>query len=579
MTHRWIQRELSQPERLEALGKALLDLPEPLTRALLLRGVATLDEARAFFRPLEQALHDPFLMRDMDRAAARVAEAVARRERVLVYGDYDVDGTTATALMVSFLRAHGVETQFFIPDRIRDGYGLGKAGIEAAAAFGAALIIALDCGITAIAEAEDARARGLDLIICDHHNPGPALPRACAVLNPKRADCAYPFKELSGCGVGFKLAQAVQTLLPHAPFDLDALLDLAAVSIAGDIVPITGENRVLMALGLARLAGAPRPGFRALARLASLDLTACSTSRIVFTLRARINAAGRMGDAGRAARLMLAADEAEAAPLAEQLETANQRRRTLDQQTLTEAAEMAEAQLAEADRNAFVLYRPDWPLGVIGIVASRIVERFHKPALLLADAEDGLAKGSARSVEGVNIYEALKACAEHLKTFGGHNHAAGLALPVDRIGAFRDCLDAAVAEAAGEAAPPTLYVDAHLPLGRIDGRFQRVLKLFEPHGPHNDALVFQTNGVEVACEPRTLGKTQDHLKFAVRPPGGGEVIEAIGFGMNGLKAVVMQAWREGRPLDVVFSLEENVWNGQTKLQLRLRDLRLSEPPA
>jgi len=392
-------------------------------------------------------------MQGMDAAAPRVLEAMGRQERVLVYGDYDVDGTTSTTLMVSFLRMQGLEVTFFIPHRFEHGYGLCEAGFDAAAAFGATLVVALDCGITAVEQAEYAKSKGIDLIICDHHKPKDVLPDAVAVLDPKRADCPYPFKELTGCGLGFKLAQAVLQRQAQPMEEAFQYLDLVAISTASDIVPLNGENRVLMREGLRRLQQQPRLGLRKIAEQAKVDLSTCATRQIVFTVGPRINAAGRLGSAHLAVDLMLAEDSAEADRLAQQLEAMNSERRLIDQETLAEAQRQAEIQLTSKTRHALVLHQPHWHQGVVGIVASRIVEQFYKPAVMLTSYEGGV-KGSARSIEGVSIFQAPPECEDLLNAFGGHDHAAGDSLDEAKVPEFRARFDAPARTATHPQMPP-----------------------------------------------------------------------------------------------------------------------------
>ena len=576
MTYRWVLRPMEKPDVAARLRHELNDLPEPLARALVLRGVETFEAARRFFRPSLGHLHDPFLMRDMDRAADRLAEAIQRKERVLVYGDYDVDGTTATALMTGFLREHGVDAHPFIPNRFEDGYGLGKVGIDRAADLGAGLIVALDCGITACEEADYAKAKGLDLIICDHHKAPDVLPDAVAVLDPKRADGTYPFKELSGCGIGFKLIQATLGRLGAAPEAALEGLDLVAVSTASDIVPLYGENRVLVAEGLKALRERPRLGLQKLAEVAQIDLACCTVNNILFGLAPRINAAGRLGDAGRAVELLLATDPEEATKLAQRLEAVNQERRLLDRETQLEAFRLAERQLTSRTRHGLVLHRPHWHVGVIGIVASRVVERFYRPAIMLGGAGDEV-KGSARSIGGVSVYRALEACSDLLVRFGGHDFAAGLTLREQDIPAFQARFDEAVGErATPDVFHPTLDVDAVLDLRDLDARFWAVLRQFAPFGPNNLAPTFHAEGLEVVGEPRTVGREDKHLKFGVRSPQGGEARDVIGFRMGQHLPVLLESQRHGRPLELLFSVEENTWRGRTSLQLKARDVRLGD---
>jgi len=579
MTYRWISRSLDDAEVVPRLQRELNDLPESLARALALRGITTFEEAKHFFRADRATLHDPFEMADMDAAAARLSEALDRGEHVLVYGDYDVDGTTATALLTDVLRSRGGDASFFIPDRYEDGYGLCRRGLDVAAERGASLVVALDCGITAHEEAAYAQELGLDLIIADHHTPKDTLPEALAVLDPKRPDDEYPFEELSGCGLAFKLAQAT---LAHRGDDPDAAfdyLDLLALSTASDIVPLHGENRVLMAEGLEALQRSTRPGVRALAAAADLDLqTVTSTGNIVFTLGPRINAAGRMDHASAAVELLLAENVEEAEPLAAQLEQLNNERRRIDDAIETEAVERAEQQITARSPHALVLYDPDWHLGVIGIVASSIVEHFHKPTILLTHNGEEV-KGSARSIEGINIYDALADCEDVLTQFGGHDHAAGMSLPADHIETFRDRFDAAVgARVTPELLTPSIKVDAPVDLdtiGAVDDRFWAVLKQFGPFGPSNPKPVFHADDLDVVSA-RTVGSDNAHLKFEVRQQDASseQSYDAIGFGMGEKLSVLRESQETDTPVEVLFSLEENTWNGRTNLQLKVRDVRL-----
>lgn len=580
MTYRWVPRSVDNPETVQRLQRELNDLPEALARVLVLRGIDSFDAARHFFRAGRKDLHDPFLMQDMDRAADRVAAAVEQGERVLVYGDYDVDGTTATTLLTDFLRTHGADADYFIPDRYEDGYGLGERGIDTAAEQGAGLIIALDCGITAHEEANYARSKDIDLIICDHHKPKDTLPAATAVLNPKREDCSYPFDELSGCGVGFKLVQATLDRLGEPPERAFDYLDLMAISTAADIVPLHGENRVLLREGLRAMETNPRLGVRALADAARFELTDVTTGDVVFKIGPRINAAGRMAHAEQAVALLLADDPDEAKALAAELEALNKERRSIDQETLREAKTMAERQITARNPHALVLYQPDWHLGVIGIVASRIVEQFYRPTVMLCRNGDAV-KGSARSISGVNIYNALTACEDVLTQFGGHDYAAGMSLPEDNVDAFRNRLDDAIGEVVTpELLTPAIKVDAPLDLrtiGSVDDRFWAILKQFGPFGPANSKPVFHAADVTVVGQPRTVGSGGKHLKFKVRQRDApnGPAIDVIGFGMGDQLSTLRDSQRTDRPLELLFSLESNTWKGRTSLQLKARALRLA----
>ena len=571
-TTRWQLRPVEDEAAVAALARDLNDLPPALARALMLRGVRSFDDARAFFRPTLDALHDARAMCGMDRAAERLAHAARSGERVLVYGDYDVDGTTATALMTSFLRSVGADATYFVPNRFEHGYGLSAAGLDHATAAGATLVVALDCGITAHEPARYAKGLGLDLVICDHHKPEAEIPDALAVLDPKQPTCAYPFKELTGCGLGFKLAGATLAALGRDPEEALPLLDLVAASTAADIVPLVGENRVLMTNGLARLRTAPRPGLAALARIASLDLATASTEGIVFGLGPRINAAGRLGDAGKAVDLLLAETADEAERLAFELEAFNKQRRDLDQDIQKTANGMADAQLADWAKHSVALYHPEWHLGVIGIVASRLVERHHRPAVMMCNAGP-LVKGSARSVGGISIYKALQACSGLLEGFGGHEFAAGLTLRPENVPAFQRAFDEAVGEAAAaDATTPVTDLDADVHLDEIGGRFWAVLRQFAPHGPDNLAPIFRAEGLDVVGSPRTVGKEGQHLKLYVRQRDGREVHEVIGYRMAKHLPDVLAAARSGRPLALAFSVEESTFRGNRSLQLKARDL-------
>jgi single-stranded-DNA-specific exonuclease len=608
MKHRWIAREVDDPDCVERLRTDLNDLPEALARALAARGIESREAARRFFRPSREALHDPLRMTGMDAAAARLADAIDAGERVLVYGDYDVDGTTATALMTRFLRAEGLDTDYFVPDRFEHGYGLCRAGLDHAAEQDAALVVALDCGVTAVEQAQYARSRDLDLIICDHHTPAPgedrrqALPDALAVLDPKRTDCDYPFGALCGCGVGAKLAQATlqergASTDEAAATIIDRYGDLLALAVAADIVPVQGENRIFLREGLQQMRSSDAcPGLRTLADEADLDLSGVTGGRLVFTLGPRINAAGRLDRADRAVDLLLSETDEDARPFAETLDEINTRRRTLDRDIEQEAARRAERRINARSPHALVLADEDWHQGVVGIAASSVVERFYRPTVLVTTAGDEageLLKGSARSISGVNVYDAIAGCSELLEQFGGHDHAAGLTLRRANLDAFRECFDEAVGaqvEGSPELLRPVHKVDAPLALdeiGALDDRFWAVLRQFAPHGPANARPVFHARDLALAQSPRRVGSEGKHLKFTVRPgeagSGGdgqagskGATLDAIAFGMGDKIDVLNESRREGRPLELLFSVEENTYRGRTSLQLKVRDVRLQE---
>ncbi len=576
----WTLRPVADEAAVDHVAEVLNDLPRPLARTLVLRGITTLDAARAFFRPSLAAQHDPFAMCGMDRAAARLARAIREKETVVVYGDYDVDGTTATALMTSFLRRMGADVSFFVPNRFEHGYGLSIAGLDVAASRGATLVVALDCGITAHEAAAYAREIGLDLVIADHHKPEDRIPDAYAVLDPKKDTCAYPFKELTGCGLGFKLAQAVLAQLGRSTDEANDLLDLVAASTAADIVPLDGENRVLMAHGLERLRSNPRPGLAALARVTGLDLATASTESLVFALGPRINAAGRLGSADVAVELLLADDPELADAHAAALEVPNVERRALDQHVQEEATHLAEAQIAAGAENSVVLYKRDWHLGVIGIVASRLVERFHRPAVMLGAAPGGLVKGSARSVGGISIHAALALCEAHLEAFGGHDFAAGLTLREENVPAFQQAFDRAVGEvAAAGALVRSFDVDADLDLDWFTGRFWAVLRQFAPHGPENLTPLFRATNLDIVGGPQQVGRDRQHLKCYVRQRGGTCVFEVIGYRLGDRVTALSSAMRRGQPIELLGNVEENCFRGQRSLQLKVKDIRpMAEAP-
>jgi single-stranded-DNA-specific exonuclease len=578
MNHRWVLRDVPSLDAVRTLAQQLNDLPDALTRALILRGVDTLDRARSFFRPALTHLHDPLLMADMETAAARIGRAMDDAERIVVYGDYDVDGTTATALLVQSLRDLGGDVGFFVPDRFGDGYGLSRSGLDCADGLGADLVVSVDCGVTALEEARLAREMGIDLIVCDHHTPKPELPEAAAVLCSKRPDCSYPFKELCGCAVAYKLLQGVLRERGASPVIADAYLDLVAIATASDIVPVHGENRVLLAYGLERIREDPRHGIRALAEAAGLDLATCTARDVLFAIGPRINAAGRLGSAETAVELLLSNEPGEAHRLAAQLETLNRRRRALDEDTRTAATALAERQLTSRMRHSVVLHQDGWHLGVIGIVASRLVDRFHKPTILLG-TNNGVATGSARSIAGINVYDALLQCEDLFLEFGGHAAAAGISLEIENVPALQARFDEAIGDVVTpEVLQPAMHVDARLVLDEIDRRFWAVLKQFAPFGPANDRPVFQSDDLHLSRRARRVGRNDAHLKFTVCHNGSAPR-EVIGFGLGEKYDLLERSWRDGVPVDILYSLDENTWNGRTTLQLNARDLRLAESVA
>jgi single-stranded-DNA-specific exonuclease len=543
-----------------------LRLPPPLCRVLAARRVTDPEAAKRFLRPLLDDLHPPELLTGAPEAADRILRAVDEGETILVHGDYDVDGVCATALLTLWIRELGGRVTPFVPHRIRDGYDLGPAGIEAAQRAGARLLVTCDCGITAHGAVERARSEGLDVIVTDHHTPGSTLPPALAVVNPARSDCAYPGRGLAGAGVAFKLChllarrrgRPLAELLPH--------LDLVALATVADLVPLEGENRILVRFGLRALAATERPGLRALMQVTGVAGETVEAGQVGFQLAPRLNAAGRMGAANDALRLLLTEDRREAELLARQLDEVNARRRDEDERTLGEALERLRGRYDPREDFGVVLHGEGWHPGVVGIVASRVVERIHRPAVLLS-VEEGRARGSARSVPGVDLHAAVKACREHLIRFGGHRQAAGMELEADRIPAFARAFDAAVrGQLDGRTPRPVVRGDAPLRLEEATDELHHFLRYIGPFGVGNPRPVFWARGAGLLGDPRVVGR--GHLKL--RLGEGRARLEAIGFGLGER----MRPHELGRgPVDVLFQLRENVYRGVRSLQARLLDLR------
>lgn len=570
MSFRWVYAEPEREETISILQEEL-GIPEKVAFLLSLRGIDSYEEAKSFFRPELKSLHDPFLMKDMDKATARLATAIRTGQKILVYGDYDVDGTTSTSMLYIFLQDFGMDVDYYIPHRFKEGYGINIEGIEYASQINADLIVSVDCGITAVKETEMARERGIDLIICDHHNVGDELPDAVAVLDPKRDDCGYPFDGLSGAGVTFKLIQGTLKKLGLGEQVAYKFLDLVAVSTASDIVPLVDENRLLMREGLRKINSEPRIGIKALLDLIQIEVGTVSTSTIVFSVGPRINAAGRMGDASKAVKLLTAETEEEARACAHELEAINIQRREQDSKTMEEAIEMIEKQYNLDKTSSMVLHSPDWHLGVIGIVASRLVDAYYRPAIMLSTVE-GVIKGSARSIKGLNIYEALKQCEDLLEQFGGHEFAAGLTIKKENLEEFRRRInEIAAGNLSDQDFEPELKIDCDLDLSDIDMRFWKLLSQFEPYGPGNLRPTFVSRGVKVVGVPTIVGS--GHLKMKVAQNGSG-VFDVIGFNMHEYLPVIRNS-KEGA-LNIAYSLEENYWNGRRTLQIRLRDIHLQE---
>ena len=569
MSYRWVFADNPSDDLLKTL-QSDLNVPRNIARLLSLRGVDNFEKARSFFRPDLSLLHDPFLMQDMEPASARLCQAIRNHETVVIYGDYDVDGTTATALMYLFLKRFGLEPHYYIPHRYKEGYGINPEGIEFAEQKGADLIVSVDCGITAIEEAKRAREKGIDLVICDHHTVGSEIPDAHAVLDPKRPDCTYPFDGLSGAGVAFKLIQAITSRLGLHQDIYTPYLDLVAISTASDIVPIVDENRILMREGLKIINTNPLPGIEELLQLIRMEKGQISTSNIVFSVGPRINAAGRMGDAATAVQLLISTDKEEAKRLAKDLEKINLRRRETDAKTTLQATKMVEEEYKLCDLSSMVLHHPNWHLGVIGIVASRLVDSFGRPAIMLSTV-DGKIKGSARSIKGFNIYNALKECEDLLEQFGGHEFAAGLTIKKDCLAAFRTRMDEIAGKMLKEVDfSPELEIDDHLRIDEITARFWKLLHQFEPFGPGNRQPVFVADDVEVSMAS-IVGK--NHLRLKVRQGMSG-LFDAIGFHLGEFLPLVQNPTKR---LSIAYEIEENHWMGRRSLQLRIKDIKESLP--
>jgi single-stranded-DNA-specific exonuclease len=551
-------------EKVQTLMKEI-NVSEPIAKALVNRGITTYDEAKWFFRPSIEHLHSPFLMNGMKEAAERLSKAIDEGEKILIYGDYDVDGTTATSLLMLFLKKLGAKVDFYVNDRKTEGYGIALTGINYAASQHVKVIVTVDCGITAIEPIKHCRDKGIDVIICDHHEAKAERPCALAILDAKQADCDYPFKELSGCGVAFKLACAlceIRGIDKELAFEF---LDFVALAVAADIVPIIEENRVLMAEGIKRLQLAKRPGLKALAEVSGLDIERMSTSSIVFALSPRINAAGRLDHAREAIKLLTAQDETDAQEAAKHLGDLNTSRREIDAQVFSEAEEDAKKLLTQY-ASSIVLYKPDWHLGVIGIVASRIVERFYLPTIILTE-NDGILKGSARSVIGFNLFNAISNCESYLIQFGGHEMAAGLSMHIEQLDEFRAAFDAHCAEKLDfELRTPAIQIDAELKLEQITANFYNVLKQFEPCGPGNRHPLFLTRNLTLAAPPKLM--KDQHVRFTVRDTDR-RTFDVIGFNMKHYFEALKE---EGRTVSMVYSIDENDWN--KTLQLRVRDLKV-----
>jgi len=561
---RWTIKPKPSEEKIKNLAQAL-NVEDFVATLLVQRGIETFKDAKNFFRPSLEHLHDPFLMKDMDKAVARIELAIANQENILVFGDYDVDGTTAVSLVSSYLKSYYTNIATYIPDRYAEGYGISFKGIDFADDNSITLIIALDCGIKSIDHVAYAKERNIDFIICDHHRPGEFLPEAVAVLDPKRADCSYPYDELCGCGVGFKLIQALGSNRNQAIDDFIPYLDLVATAIAADIVPMTGENRVLAYFGLQVINSDPRPGIKALIqqiKKQTLDIT-----DVVFIIAPRINAAGRIKHGNHAVELLTEFDFEQAQQFASEIEQYNSDRKDLDKQITKEGLLQIENN-DEKERFTTVIYQEDWHKGVIGIVASRLIETYYRPTLVFTKSGDKYA-ASARSVKGFDVYNALEACSQHLEQFGGHMYAAGMTLKEENYSVFKEAFEKQVQETIHpDMLIPEIEIDAEIDFADITPKLTRILKQFEPFGPQNMTPVFLTKNLKDTGYAKKLGTEDEHLKLFVKQ-NNSEGIPAIGFGLGDK----MDLTTNQKTFQAVYCIDENEWNGKISIQLRLKNIR------
>jgi len=580
MEKRWVLKETTDIEAVKQLASAL-NINEKLGSLLVQRGIKTYEEAKQFFRPSLKNLHNPFLMKDMDKAVDRVLLAHERGEKIMVYGDYDVDGTTAVALVYSFLRRFHKKSEFYIPDRYKEGYGISYKGIDFAVKNGFTLLITLDCGIKAVEKVAYAKKHGLDIIIGDHHRPGETVPEAAAVLDPKQPDCQYPYKDLSGCGVGFKLIQAIASKRGDPESTVFSGIDLVAVSIAADIVPITGENRILAYYGMKRINEKPRAGLGVLLASAGVGKNTNSGNQyfdkeitindMVFMVGPRINAAGRIENATDSVRLLISRNKEYAKKLGGQINELNLTRRDLDTNITNEAIEILKGDEKYKNRKTTVVYRETWHKGVIGIVASRLIETFYRPTIVLTKSE-GLITGSARSIKNFDIYDAIDACSHLLEHFGGHTYAAGLALKPENLDRFIEEFENYASERlTDEMMIPEIEIDEEIYISDINSKFFRILKQFAPFGPGNMSPSFQTKNVVDTGYVKLVGKNgSDHLKFSVvHPDHSGSPFPAIAFNQGSH----FDEMKSGKPFRICYHIDENHWLGQTNLQLRIKDIK------
>ncbi len=565
MIHKWVYKELPDSEKVDKLSSEL-NINPILTSILIQRNVKTFEEAKTFFRPTLNDLIDPFLMEDMDVAVKRLGKAIHEGENIMIYGDYDVDGTTSVALVYCFLQRQHSNLLYYLPDRYSEGYGLSKKGIDEASQKNVKLIISLDCGIMALEMARYATSLGIDLIVCDHHLPGKELPEALAVLDPKRKECRYPYKELSGCGVGFKFMQAYCIKYSIDIAELFEYIDLLAVSIASDIVPVDGENRVFAYYGLEKLNSNPRPGLKALIDVSGLR-GKVTISGIVFGIGPRINAAGRISHADLAVKLLVTDSFREAENIALKINSNNDERRNFDSSITQEAIKMIEEDEKTRNSKSTVLYKSTWHKGVIGIVASRCIDKYYRPTVILTKS-NGKATGSARSVDGFDVYQAISECSDLLEQFGGHMYAAGLTLEIENIEPFKKKFERIVEERiTPDQLIPRIIIDHVITLDIINYKFLEILKQMAPFGPYNLEPIFVSENLYVSIRPRIL--KEEHLKFFVKQENSDVTHEAIGFGL----AKYFELIDSGMRFKMAYTIEENDYLGQRSLQLYIKDIK------
>ena len=569
MEKRWVVKEKGVVAVVKQLAKAL-DVSESLANLMVQRNITTAEEAKAFFNPSLELLHDPFLMKDMNIAVDRISVAVKKNEKILVYGDYDVDGTTAVALMYSFLKDQYSNVGYYIPDRYKEGYGVSFQGLDFAYQNNCKVVITLDCGIKAVEKVKYARTKGLDVIICDHHYPGDEIPKALAVLDPKQPFCNYPYKDLSGCGVGFKLIHAYSRV--HGiPFEKIAhYLDLVAVSIASDIVPITGENRIMAYIGLKKLNESPRTGLKEIIRESEVT-KALTIEDVVFKIGPRINAAGRMETGSKAVDLLVSSDTKLATEISKEINNFNIERRSVDRTITTEAMRMISEDQRTVNSKTTVLYNPNWKKGVIGIVASRLIETYYRPTVILTES-NGFATGSARSVQGYDLYQAIEACSDLLESFGGHMYAAGLTLKKENIRPFMEKFEYYVnSTITEEQLVPRVFIDEELSFSEINCDFFKIMNQFQPFGPENMSPVFISRNIFDTGTGRMVGSSGEHLKLDLcQESTGQKSFPAIAFN----QANHFEYIRGGNPFDICYSLEMNEFRGNKNLQLNIRDIKI-----